>query len=1068
MAPTLEFGLLGPLMVRCDGVPVTIQRGKQRVLLALLLLNAGQLVPVGELAETLWGAAPPPSASVTLRNYVKRLRHSLGETGRARISTYPGGYVISLNTDELDVARFHALLQSARAAARQHSWEIAAGQSRVALSLWRGPPLADVESEMLVLREAARLEEMRLQTVETCAESELYLGRHADLIPELRHLANVHPLRERLHVLLMVALYHDGRQAEALAAFQAARRTLAEDLGAEPGPELRELHQQILRGDTVLEASRPAPQTGTVVASITPRELPAPVQHFVGRTKELKQLARLMDGQGETPGAVVISAIGGTAGVGKTALAVHWAHQASTRFPDGQIYLNLRGYDPDQRMPAAEALARLLRSLGLADQDIPAEEEERAARYRTLVAGRRILVLLDNAGEVDQVRPLLPAPPGVVLVTSRDSLAGLVAREGARRLDLDLLPPADAAGLLRALIGARVDADPAATAALAEQCCQLPLALRLAAELAVSRPGISLADLVRELADQQRRIDLFDAAGDPRTAVRAVFSWSYQHLDTDAARAFRLVALHPGTDVGLYAVAALIDGTAERAGRLLDLLARAHLIQPVRPGRYGMHDLLRAYALGLTSENGHDEWRTALTRLFDHYLCAAATAMDALFPAESHRRPRISPSGASPPPMGPDAARKWLDTERANLAATARNTADSGWPDHTIRLAATLFRYLDVGGHYTEGTAIHRHARRAARTTGDRAAEAIAVTNLATIELRQGRNLRATGHLQEALALFAKAGDHSGRARTLSNLGIASMQQGRYEQATGYFSQALALFSETGDQTGQARAQGNLGLINLREGSYQQANWHLQQTLALCRQARDPTGQAYALRNLGGLNMKQGYYEQAIRHLQQALALFRETRDPTGEAYTLSGLGDVYLRQGNHQPAVTHHRQALTLFRELGDRPGEAEALNGLGEILSATGHPGHASAQHMAALDIADQINDQLQRARAREGISNAHHERRPRLGSSGVAGERAPGAERLIVRMGEDTQQPAPATRRHAVIEQARPAQRWLPGQAPSPGQVRCRAGPDRNRVRQDRDGYAPVHLGWGTMRM
>jgi tetratricopeptide (TPR) repeat protein len=416
-----------------------------------------------------------------------------------------------------------------------------------------------------------------------------------------------------------------------------------------------------------------------------------------------------------------------------------------------------------------------------------------------------------------------------------------------------------------------------------------------------------------------------------------------------------------------------IDGTAERAARLLDLLVRAHLIQPVRPGRYGMHDLLRAYALGLTAENGHDERRTALTRLFDHYLCAAATAMDALFPAEAHRRPRIPPSGASPPLIGPAAARKWLDTERANLAATARNTADAGWPDHTVRLAATLFRYLDVGGHYTEGTVIHRHARRAARTTGDRAAEAIALTNLATIELRQGRNLRATGHLQEALALFDQAGDHSGRARTLSNLGIASMQQGQYEQATGHFSQALALFSEAGDQTGQARAQGNLGVINLREGSYQQANRHLQQTLTLCRQARDPTGQAYALRNLGGLDMKQGYYEQAIRHLQQAFALFRKTSDRTGEAYTLSGLGDVYLRQGNHQQAITHHRQALTLFRELGDRPGEAEALNGLGEILSATGHPGHASAQHMAALDIADQINDQLQRARAREGLSNA-----------------------------------------------------------------------------------------------
>ncbi|MGH8921280.1 MAG: NB-ARC domain-containing protein, partial [Actinomycetes bacterium] len=390
-------------------------------------------------------------------------------------------------------------------------------------------------------------------------------------------------------------------------------------------------------------------------------------------------------------------------GVGKTALALRWAHRVRGDFPDGQLYVNLRGYDPGQPLSADDVLAGFLRALGLAGHDIPLEVDERAAAYRSLLDGRRMLVVLDNAATVEQIRPLLPGTPSaMVVVTSRDSLAGLVARDGARRLGLDLLPPEDAVSLLRVLIGARVEVEPDAAMTLANQCARLPLALRVAAELAVARPTTSLAVLVAELVDEQLRLHLLDAGGDPRTAVRGVFSWSYQHLPADAARAFRLLGLHPGPDLDLYAAAALTDTTPGQAQHLLGLLARAHLVHTASAGRYGMHDLLRAYATHLaTDEDSGHERRAVLTRLFDYYLAIVVAAMDTLVPAERHLRPRI-PDPAPPGPVVADliTARAWLDAERAILAAICAHTARYGWPGHTTRLATTLFRYFEISVHY--------------------------------------------------------------------------------------------------------------------------------------------------------------------------------------------------------------------------------------------------------------------------------------------------------------------------------------------------------------------------------
>ncbi|MGH3898786.1 MAG: ATP-binding protein, partial [Pseudonocardiaceae bacterium] len=519
-------------------------------------------------------------------------------------------------------------------------------------------------------------------------------------------------------------------------------------------------------------------------ARVVPAQLPPAVEVFTGRSQELVELDHLLartadqataaQVTGRDSTSVVISAVSGTAGVGKTELALRWAHRVRGEFPDGQLYVNLRGFDPDQPLSAADALAGFLRALGLAGQNIPVEVEERAAAYRSLLNGRRMLVVLDNASSVEQVRPLLPgAPSCVVVVTSRDSLAGLVARHGAQRLDLDLLPLEDAVALLAALIGGRVRAEPEAAATLAQLCARLPLALRVAAELAAARPTITLAQLIGELADEQRRLELLDAGGDARTAVRAVFSWSYQHLPAAAARAFRLIGLHPGPDFDPYAVAALAGTSLDQAQQMVDLLARARLTRDPRPGRYGMHDLLRAYATHLADvEDSEADRHAALTRLFDHYLATAAAAMDTLVPAEQHRRPRVPPPAIPTPPMpDPATARAWLDAERTTLTAASAYSAAYGWPGHTTRLATTLFRYLAVGGHISDGLTIHTYALRVARHTGEPAAEVNALLNLGHIYWKQGHYQQAAERLQQALTLTREIGDRLGEARALNNLG---------------------------------------------------------------------------------------------------------------------------------------------------------------------------------------------------------------------------------------------------------------------------------------------------------
>ncbi len=966
------FGILGPLLVDDGGAPVDVPKGQLRVLLAALLVNAGYVVSADALVEVLWDGSPPPGATTTLRSHVLRLRRVLGPRGKSRLVTRHPGYLLQAGEDEVDLLRFRRLCREGSAALRASAWDRAQGLLGEALALWRGEPLTGIPSQMLRRDHGPGLEALRLQAEEWRIEAVLRLGGHAELVPELQSLAARHPLREPFHGQLMVALYRCGLQAEALAAYQRARDVLVAELGVEPGPGLRELHQRMLSADPALVVTELA--IHGPAESGPPRELPPTVRGFTGRQAELEALTRLLDRSGgQAPETVAIVAISGTAGVGKTALAIHWAHQVTGRFPDGQLYVNLRGHGPGQPILAADALAGLLRSLGVSGQDIPPEADQRSARYRSLLAGKRMLVVLDNAGSADQARPLLPGTSAcAVVVTSRDALAGLVARDGATRLDLGVLSPEGAVALLRALIGARMDAEPDAAVELAGQCCRLPLALRIAAELAASRPAESLGGLAGELADLRTRLGLLAAGGDPDTDVRTVFSWSYRHLDADTARSFRLLGLHPGLSFDAYATAALTGTSLSVARRKIGQLVRACLAQPSGAGCYQMHDLLRAYAADLAGHHDSEAAsRAALTGLFDHYLTSAAAADRFLFPADPDR-PQI-PGSAS---LGRQftshrTALAWLDAHRSTIVAITAHAAAHGWPDHAIALAAVVFRYPEFGCA-DDAAAAHRLALSVATQTGDRSAEAAALITLAAADTVGGRLRQATGHLERACLLCQQDGDRAGEARALAGLGATWYCRGNYQRAAECHASAQALCQEAGDQSGQASARHGLGQIDLRQGRHQQAAEHLCSSLALFRRAGIRSGEAHVLGSLGELALQQGHFGQASEHLRQSLTLNRQIGSRLIEGHGLALLGIAELRLGHHDQAVAHLSRSLAL-QETGNPSGQAEALNGLGQALLAAGQVRQARIRHAKALALAIEADDTYEQARAHRGLACA-----------------------------------------------------------------------------------------------
>jgi DNA-binding SARP family transcriptional activator/tetratricopeptide (TPR) repeat protein len=941
---------------------VPVSGALRQTVLAVLLARANEPVSVDTLLEALWGDQPDSRGHQKLQLHIYKLRRMLDRPDRLTHSS--AGYCLHVLPGELDADRFCTLVTEASDVAEQDPARCVE-LTRKALSLWRGAPYQGLDVADLAA-EVERLTDVRLVALEGLYSAELRCGRNTGVVGELSDLVRRHPLRERFHALLMTALYQGGRPADALAAYHGARHVLVEELGLEPGPELRQIEQQILTGEAIRPGG-PGPPT-----SQRPAQLPHSPGTFVGRTAELTELDRIAAGEPAEPARVVT--ITGTAGVGKTTLALRWAHQASEHYPDGQLYIDLRGFGPDEPMAPNEALARFLRDLGVEGTAIPQDLTERAARFRTLADQRRMLIVLDNAVTADQVRPLLPGTPTCfVLVTSRDSLAGLAVREGARRLDLDRMTDDDASRLLKELLDERRNADPVATAQLAERCARLPLALRIAAERIGERRSVSVADLIAELDDEQADLDLFDA-GDAHTSVRSVFSWSYRGLSPESARLFRMFGLHPGHDLDVYALTALMGSEDLRhTRRLLEELVRARLVDEIREGRYQPHDLLLAYAAELAAEVDDEEARQkALTRLFTYYLQVAWAAVDVIAPQQVEMRPGIARHEVIAPDLATyQAALRWLATERPNLLSAAERAAESHFALYTVDMSAVLWRFLDVGWHVDDAHRLHTRALAAAREHADRVGEALALRALGLANHRMDRYDDAAHHLRHALTLQEDLGDPQLIATTLNYLGATCHYIGATGEAIQHLQRSIDLYGNLGNQFLQTKPLTNLGRIHQRLGQYESAFDCLERAVEIDEQFGSSPSQAYILLNLAGLHRDAGNYDEALSAARRVLDLARESGIHALEGQALEHLGAVHRLLGDHETAKHHHHEALAAAR---DNESRAQALNGLGLAHAAHDAWAEAIRYHYDALAVASDFGLRYELARAHNGLGDAY----------------------------------------------------------------------------------------------
>jgi DNA-binding SARP family transcriptional activator len=919
-------GLLGPLVVRGDGgEPLAVGAAKQRIVLAALALRAGRVVPFGELADVVWDESPPAGARVTLRNYVWRLRLLLGPAG-SRIVTRDGGYLLEAARDQVDVLEFSALCREGGAATRSGAWQQAGEVLGQALELWRGPPLADVPSRVLAGQWVRSLERERSLAVEWRIEAQLQQGMHAEVLGELDQLSAGQPYNEHLYVLRMLALYRSGRAGDALAVFERAGRVLADELGVGPGDQLRRLRHQVLARDAALEvpgaAGEPAAPPGGPV--VVPRQLPATVAHFAGRSAELRLLAGLAGaaGDGAAGGTVAISAVGGTAGVGKTALAVQFGHLVADRFPDGQLYADLRGFGPGgEPVSPGRVMRWFLAALGVAPPAIPPDAEAQAGLYRSLLAGKRVLVVLDNARDVAQVRPLLPGSMGcLVVVTSRNQLTGLAAAEGARLLTLGTLSDDEAGQLLAGRLGAeRVAAEPAAVDELIGLCARLPLALAIAAAWAGNRPQLPLAAVAAELRDTGGPLSTLDT-GEVAGSVRAVFSWSYRLLTPPAAWLFRCLGLHPGPDIAAPAAASLAGVDLPQARQVLAELARTHLITEHAPGRYAFHDLLRAYAAERAlAEDSEQTRRAAIVRVLDHYQHSAAaaariltgTALEPVSPSD--QRTDVTPEL----PAGRQQALAWFGAEHQVLLAAVALAAEAGLDSHAWELPRAMASFLDRRGHWHELAELQRTALAAAERLGDPARQAAAHRVLGGALSYLLAYDQAGAHLAACLRLYQDLGDDAGKAQAHMGQAWLSDRLDRYRDALSHAEQALVLYQAARDRAGQARALNSRGWYQAQLGDYQRARASCRKALALQRDLGDRWAEAHTADSLGYAEHRLGHLTEAASCYEHALRLCREVGDRGTAADVLAHLGDVHFAAGKIEVARASWREAMGIFDDL-------------------------------------------------------------------------------------------------------------------------------------------------------
>ncbi|WP_230416568.1 AfsR/SARP family transcriptional regulator [Micromonospora tarapacensis] len=925
----MRFDLLGPLVVCRGDRPVSLGSAKQRLLLAALLLRPNEAVGADELTAVLWTDDPPPSAAANLRTYVRGLRRSLGDgESWEGISASAGGYRLQVGPDERDLDRFDAAAARGRDALAAGDAARAEDELATAVNMWRGTALADLPLGPLLARRVGQLEERRMATEEDFAEAMLARGSSAEVVQRLRVLLDRHPLRQRAWGQLMLGLYRMGDVAGALDAFRQARQALAEQTGLDPAPQLTQLHNDILHhrpslagsaagpagpGGPVRDAALPDPLSGR------PEQLPLAVPEFVGRSAELASLDAFLDDGAPGPATVAIAAVSGMAGVGKTTLALHWAHRVAGRFPDGQLYANLRGYDETDAVSPADALLGFLEALGVPHARIPSSMAARTGVYRSLLASRRMLVVLDNARDSAQVRPLLPGAGNcVVVVTSRDRLSGLVAAECAAPLTLDVLTADESMSLLAGRLGAnRLGAEPAAAADIIAATGRLPLALSMVAARIATHPSFPLDAFATELHAADARLDAL-ASGD----ARRVFSWSYLALSRDAARLFRLLGLHPGPDLTADTAAALAGVSVPAVGPPLRELTRLHLLTEHVPGRYAFHDLLRGYAAELADSSEHaDERLSSRHRLYDHYLHNA-------YPAALLLQPQWAPIDPLPPlPMhvsrpatDHDTALAWFTAEQHVLLRLVLQAAETGFEAYSWQIAWTLNTFLAPRGLWQEQLATQ----------------------------------------QVALAAAEKIDDVAGQAATNRLLARAFTRLGQHDTAEYRLGRALELHERLGDPTGQAQTLHNYCELCYLGGRLDEALTHGREALRLYRLAGNGAGEARTLNAIGWLHASTGDYAQAIASCTEALAQQQRSGDRNGQAATLDSLGFAYDRLGEHGRALSCYEQAIQLFRDSADRYHEAETLIRLGETREAMADlPGAAAAWERAA-QIYDELGDQ------------------------------------------------------------------------------------------------------------
>jgi DNA-binding SARP family transcriptional activator/tetratricopeptide (TPR) repeat protein len=901
------------------GTRLEVGPPRQRTVLAVLIAEAGRAVAVNTLVDRVWGQAPPAGARRSLQSHIARVRRLVEQLSvqcpSARLVRSSEGYQINLPTDLVDLHRFRALVQDARRDERRDA-ERAAVLAE-ALDLWRGEPFGGVPGDWAE-RVRHTLRRDHISAAVAWAQATLGIGDPDAVIRRLGELADEQPLVEPLLAWLIRALAAAGRTAEALDLYAASARRLADELGADPGPELRQAHQEALeatRGAGIPPDRRPRARSGA--GYVVPAQLPCDVYGFAGRADQLAALDELLKRSVEQPTAVAVSVLSGAAGVGKTALAVHWAHQVADRFPDGQLYVDLRGFDPGgEAVAPGVAIRGFLDALGVPAGRISPDPDAQVALYRSLVNNKRVLVVLDNARSADQVQPLLPGTPtAAVVVTSRNQLTGVLAA-GAQPLTVDVLAGHEARELLSRRLGPdRVAAEPGTVEEIIAGCARLPLALAVVAAR-TAQTGFPLSAIAAELTDAGDGPGALDA-GELATRPRTVFSWSYAALTPPAARLFRLLGLHPGPDIPVSAAASLAALPRSGAHRLLAELAGASLITEHTPNRYGCHDLLAAYAADLAREVDSDEQRRAATaRMLDHYTHTAHAADRILAPARDPMwLPLTEPAGGSAPvPLADsDAALDWLTAERQVMLALPRLAAAAGFDTHAWQLAWSVDVFLWRRGEWRVLADIWRTA------------------------------VDAAGRLDSPVAASCA---HRLLARTLSLLG-------RYEEARGHLDHALRLHTGSGDLAGQANTHHALALWYERQDRPRDALEHAKQALASYRAGGNPRGEADALNYIGWSYALLGDHAEALVHCQPALALYQEVGDRDGEAAAWDSLGYAHQHLRHDADAIVCYRQALALRRDLGDRYWKATTLTHLGDIHHAMGDAGAARAAWADALDI-------------------------------------------------------------------------------------------------------------------